>query len=153
MRILIFSALFFLCSCQQQIKQSNEKLHKFHSSLAGIWVVTHAEVIDEPVKFLNSPALKGCEDLSKHYQYTFYDSDRFERKIMGRGNNGDGDMYGRYQIDTVKRQIEWFWSDKYKTTIDTLYFNYVTVNPYKIVMIEPNGVYSVLMILARKDEQ
>ncbi|HVX50276.1 MAG TPA: hypothetical protein VHB48_08955 [Chitinophagaceae bacterium] len=149
MRNVILFALFLLAACKQASPEEMQLLSKIHKDLTGVWIVTHAEVIEVPEKFLNNPTLKQCEVMASQYEYKFGNNNQFARYVPGRADSIT-QMHGYYNVDSAKKQIDWYCQFGPSYPIDTVRFNYVTVNPYKIVMIEGNGVYNILTILKRK---
>ena len=152
MRIQPLGILMFIFLSSCIVKDKKQAARSIHNNIMGVWSVTHAEVIEVPEKFLNNPALKASEEIAKKNEYSFFDSNRFERYVPGSNVDKSLDLHGTFKIDIAKKQLVWYWEHPFSNIEDTVYFDYVTVNPYKIVMIEGNGVYNVLTILNRKGE-
>lgn len=151
-KLIVILIVSSIASCGDTRSEStNLKAQKAYSNIIGEWEVTHAEVVNKPEGIATDKTVKQIEETANKYEYRFFENNRFERGQPKTFLSGLEEMHGHYKIDSLDKKIVWYLEWNNKTIVDTTSFDYIEVNPYKIVMIEPYGAFKTLVILNRKE--
>ena len=134
--LLYILTAFALISCSDPKAAENEK----YESVFGEWVVTDAKFI----KGENSPAHldqkgKELEEAYLRYHYRFFDDSTFERgKPTVRHRNVE-EAHGRFSVDTVAMQMDWYVKFSTTDSTDTIKLDLISISPHTIVLVENMG--------------
>ncbi len=149
---VVYIAIFITSiSCNENTKQDNSISWKSYNSIEGEWEVSFAEVINESPQTLNQSSIDNVESTANRYEYRFFPNNKFERGQPETQTAQVEEMHGIYEIDSINNKLTFYLEWNKPESRDTLQFDLIEINPYKIAFLEQWGTrIKVLTVLHRK---